>query len=450
MDREKRNRPPVDYKSMASGKPSALPSAEGPPTEESVLDAILSGDAKADSQRIDSTGDEVFYDPDSYHLDSSGGDTDAELARVSNEIEQALKAKQERRAIRESRKAKQAKRDKLEKLKIQLRDLQASSSDSEPEQTTAPPVQLELTNVRTKTKVTKQDVVGFSKVDPGPSDVRRVVAMDHRRLEKGAASASSRIPPACSVFSAAELPERSRTNAANNNNTLSDSDETDGASSLRSIQVSGEQHLKKYRSGIAQRASDRVESPQLWPHVALMGEFITQNVTFQDLDFRLFVAGELEIVTSAQISDTQRAGRLHLIKQLAYLHGGYSWEVLRSVYAAILSRIEVNNLSWSQWNSEFVHQIQWALVRQQMDSRAGKAAGKSNVSKSRADNEEILFCRDYNRASCSKGDSHAGAHKGRRVTLLHICAKCWLTDRVRRAHPEKDTQCPFKQSTNTN
>ena len=51
--------------------------------------------------------------------------------------------------------------------------------------------------------------------------------------------------------------------------------------------------------------------------------------SFSELDFRLFVAAELEIVTSAKTSEAEKTGRVHLLKQLAYLCGRYSFESLK-------------------------------------------------------------------------------------------------------------------------
>ena len=49
------------------------------------------------------------------------------------------------------------------------------------------------------------------------------------------------------------------------------------------------------------KASDDVVNPQIWPHTVLQYEYINKSVSFQDLDFNLFVAGELEILSSKKI-----------------------------------------------------------------------------------------------------------------------------------------------------
>jgi hypothetical protein len=39
-------------------------------------------------------------------------------------------------------------------------------------------------------------------------------------------------------------------------------------------------------------------NPQIWPQTNLQYEYVSKGVTFQQLDFKLFVAGELEIISS--------------------------------------------------------------------------------------------------------------------------------------------------------
>ena len=197
------------------------------------------------------------------------------------------------------------------------------------------------------------------------------------------------------------------------------------------------------------KVSDRVVNPQCWPHVALRGEFITKNLSFHDLDFRLWIAGELEIVTARSVSLAERLGRLNLCKQLAYLYGGYSWDILRGVYASIVHQIEQGTLQWDQWDSEFLSQIQWSLVRTQAELRATgptRSTNRNSAGNRSKSEDEVFFCKDFNKGSCSKGESHMGNYKGRRVQLSHICAKCWLADKAKHTHSERDTSCPKKSA----
>ena len=54
------------------------------------------------------------------------------------------------------------------------------------------------------------------------------------------------------------------------------------------------------------KASDVVLNPQLWPQVAL--QFNGKSHTFAELDLRLLVAGELEVLSGPRIDAVERAG----------------------------------------------------------------------------------------------------------------------------------------------
>ena len=61
---------------------------------------------------------------------------------------------------------------------------------------------------------------------------------------------------------------------------------------------SAKKHKKKSRSkksGINAKASDRVNFPQSWPHAHLQYEYVNKQMTYDELDFKMFIAGELEI-----------------------------------------------------------------------------------------------------------------------------------------------------------
>ena len=56
----------------------------------------------------------------------------------------------------------------------------------------------------------------------------------------------------------------------------------------------------KTKSGIKAKSSDKVKAPQKWPHAHLQYEFVNKKMKFDDLDYRLFIAGELEIISESR------------------------------------------------------------------------------------------------------------------------------------------------------
>jgi hypothetical protein len=206
---------------------------------------------------------------------------------------------------------------------------------------------------------------------------------------------------------------------------------------------------RKARSGIMSKVTDYVKCPQLWPHVVLQDEYLSKDMGFMDLDFRLLVAGELEIVTSSQTTELEKKGRLALLKQLAYLLGVYEWTLLRNVYIAIIRKIEIGHMNWG---SDFNPEIQWMITKlgsglvgnKGVKSRVKQSTAKDaeSVGGSQSVSDKVWFCREFQRNKCLYQEPHTGSIGGRLVVLQHICAKCWIKGRTKAGHPESARECP--------
>ncbi len=201
------------------------------------------------------------------------------------------------------------------------------------------------------------------------------------------------------------------------------------------------------KSGFVAKTTDSVRFPQIWPHVALQDELFGKHLGFLELNFRLFAAGELEIITRPGISTIEQTGRLGLLKQLAYLNGYHDWKVVRNVYMAIVRKIEVGVLSWQ---SSFIGEIQWMCTKlYAMGSMAGSSSNKqagavrAGRSEAKTKTEGFWWCRDFNREKgCSLGDPHVAQVYGKQVIVNHVCAKCWIEDKVKAQHAEESSACP--------
>lgn len=68
---------------------------------------------------------------------------------------------------------------------------------------------------------------------------------------------------------------------------------------------------------MSKKASDKVKHPQIWPHSVLQLEFVSEHVSFKNLDLKMFMAGEVEIFTS-KISKSEFKGRLRFLKKIVY------------------------------------------------------------------------------------------------------------------------------------
>ncbi len=204
------------------------------------------------------------------------------------------------------------------------------------------------------------------------------------------------------------------------------------------------------KSGIVAKAQDHVIQPQLWPHIMLQDK----DLAFKDIDFRGLVAGELEIVTAthsptgAYISQTEKSGRLLFLKHISYLLANYKWELVREVYADILRKIELGYLGWDFTNPDLRSEIQWAVT-----NRLGAFANKNSnaTSNKRASqggkSDKVWWCREYQFNDCTLKAPHSSSVQGRQVSVLHICAKCYIKDKIQAPHRELSDDCPNRTRT---
>ena len=82
-------------------------------------------------------------------------------------------------------------------------------------------------------------------------------------------------------------------------------------------------------------ATDHVVNPQIWPQTNLQYEYVSKGVTFQQLDFKLFVARELEIISSKNIGDKEKKARVALLKKNCLLQFSISLESIVRILCRI-------------------------------------------------------------------------------------------------------------------
>ena len=228
----------------------------------------------------------------------------------------------------------------------------------------------------------------------------------------------------------------------------SDSDTDTSYSSSRKCKKkkkkSKKQHLKK-KSGIKAKSSDKVKAPQKWPHAHLQYEFVNKEMKFEDLDYRLFIAGELEVISEASISISERQSRINLLKEIIYYTGTYEYEFkgLKAFYAAWLREIELGKKTWLDNPT----QIETAILTKYLKSNKPTTfQSKKSTSKSTDDadkaSDKVWFCNLFQRNKCPHKSSHMIVHKNQAKLSQHICAPCWQKDKVKLPHPESSSSCP--------
>ena len=217
-----------------------------------------------------------------------------------------------------------------------------------------------------------------------------------------------------------------------------DSSSTDSDSSKKKKKKHKSKKHKK--SGINAKSSDKVKDPQRWPHAYLQYEFVNKQVKFDELDFKLFLAGEIFIISADDLSETERKGRLDLLKKIIYFSNTYEFKGLKAYYAAWLREIELGKKNWS----DDPQQIETAILSKYLlkSKRFSGFSKKDSSSKTDSNDDKTWFCSDYQRNKCKHKSGHLRVHNGQQKLASHICATCWLKDKKKLEHPECSSSCP--------
>ena len=202
----------------------------------------------------------------------------------------------------------------------------------------------------------------------------------------------------------------------------------------------------KVQSGIIAKPTDTVMFPQNWPHIALTSDKVGGAYTFQDLDIRLFVTGELTLLSSHRISPDEHEGRIRLLRQLISLSRVYEWAVIMKLYTEVVSQIENGLIIWG---SSFESTIQWALANHNSTLPAAKSpVNKTQYAKKSSGKTRPTYCKEYQTNACtSPEDKHWGMVNGERRMVEHICAACLMRKKEVVHHSEMSTECPSKGNT---
>ena len=241
-----------------------------------------------------------------------------------------------------------------------------------------------------------------------------------------------------------QLKEHGLLSDLSNDSTDSNSSSSDDNNSddSKSKKKSKKKHKHKKRSGINAKASDKVRNPQKWPHAHLQFEHVNKQVKFDDLDFKLFVAGELEIISEDSLSSKEKQGRLQLLKKIVYYYSTYEFKGLKAFYAAWLRGIKLGKKSWDDDSQQIENAIltKYLLKGPTSKLRLGKSGSKSGGKQ--VDEDRTWFCSAYQRNKCMKKSNHLETINGSLRLQSHICASCWLKDKAKLEHPECSSSCP--------
>lgn len=188
---------------------------------------------------------------------------------------------------------------------------------------------------------------------------------------------------------------------------------------------------KKMKSGKTAKVTSRVLKPQIWPQSELCLNFVSKDIKYEDLTIEEFVAGYSAILMSKSISIKEREDRLEHLNSIMHLAIVHDWSSIKNFHAAVLLEIERGK---SKWGDSFLH-----LEHRTLTGHAKSKTDKSTENKRNMSG--VLFCRDFQREKCTHTKDHFSTIKGERKWVSHICATCWIKDKVKKSHTEFSSDC---------
>ncbi len=205
--------------------------------------------------------------------------------------------------------------------------------------------------------------------------------------------------------------------------------------------------ITKWLESSSDSEDEHSQNKVLWPHESLGPKFRTfgsASTKYNNLDNRLFIAGELNIIR-ASISDIEKIGRLNLLCDTVFNMGHYEWQAILRLHATILSEIESGSLTWKSDFSRLEQQLlmPYTIRKANLDKKSSKnkAGGKSDKV---FHEDKILYCNEFQSGTCdNENESHNTKFFGRSATVHHICAACFKHTNKKQRHPANSTNCPF-------
>lgn len=204
---------------------------------------------------------------------------------------------------------------------------------------------------------------------------------------------------------------------------------------------------RKIRLAISAKPTSSIREQLRYPHFSLgqVSGYIGMNLQFHQLTYEQFLAGELETILTTT-DESERYGRIELLHRISLwqLRTNVSWLQIRNTYTHILRKIENKEITWeADWDRYERHiydKIIGGTVKQKEMPKNTKPSTGTKI-------ETTWFCKMYQKQEgCPKDTPHAGKVGNVYRQLHHICAMCWIKEKVKRFHPEISPDFPQKDA----
>ena len=428
--REMRDKSRVNYAKLHShGKGDRIEAVDDFYESENVEELVSDKLGKSGMQPLGASGDISDLDPGSQNAQQMT----EEMEQIDREMrfladQEALLEKSQQ--LREKRLALQQMRQKVSKLRGMDSHSESILKHKVVSKTTNKPVKKTKAPSEPKTRVPLEPRVIINSsasartthVEQTSSDSENEINIKtlrkDKKLRKSVRKELKSLGLHCEELSSASISDNSSSESTSSYNSDTSDDDS---SSNRKVKKEKKHKSKKNKkkSGIKAKSSDKVKSPQKWPHAYLQFEYVNKQVKFDELDYRMFIAGELEVISESDISKTERNGRISLLKKIVYYSSTYDFKGLKAFYAAWLREIELGKKSWS----DDPQQIETAILTKHIrPSKSSQPVSKKEAGKSSSEEEKVWFCSLYQRNKCSHKTGHIAVFKGKARLCQHICA----------------------------
>ena len=189
-----------------------------------------------------------------------------------------------------------------------------------------------------------------------------------------------------------------------------------------------------------------------YPHEKLDARHIKDR-RFDSLEFNVLIAGELETITSHDITQEECTARIRIAKTLCYHKMYLSDADLRDGYDTVLKKVEQGKLRWTDNLVDELHShLDYranVIMRSKMAKQEGFTKVENRLSTAERNDSgaplKIIYCLDYNLGKCPHHDHHEGQHNSKKVTKFHVCRRCHKEGDFK-SHKDTDDVCLRKRS----
>ena len=202
-----------------------------------------------------------------------------------------------------------------------------------------------------------------------------------------------------------------------------------------------EKKYKKLKSGISEKSCCAdMEYKCKWPSSMLDCVFEDDEIPFKDLTMAQFLFGELCIWDRPKTKQCEIKTRQYLLKKMVKNESKLRFKKSKEIYKMFLTRVEKGIVNWKCLSD--IDRIETEVVLKciSLQEKASKS-NKFDFEK----RSETIWCKEFNKGTCTQNNSHDQLFQGKVVKVSHICRKCYTKKREKNKHRESDTQYPCNE-----